>query len=157
MVGLAYLFHIPCLRRKSGVRRRDGACKRGQEGGVEGVLKEASARKQPFCRTCTYPKKASSFFVVPLASTSFSFLPSCRVPYDIPPCRTHPPPSPLARRGEGGTRSDRAQRKGTEHGRNPSSKRPGGVHLHRCPCVHTTGAAQMDGGHTKAKGSRRSR
>ena len=38
--GVGIPFHIPCLRRKSGVRRRDGACKRGQEGGAEGVLKE---------------------------------------------------------------------------------------------------------------------
>src|ERR1700735_5658935 len=33
-------FGIP-FSHPGGVRRRDGACKRGQEGGVEGVLKEA--------------------------------------------------------------------------------------------------------------------
>ena len=57
-----------------------------------------------------------------------------------PPVPRAPPSSPLAHQGEGGTRSNCAQGKRAEHGRNPSGKRPGGVHLHRCHCVHTTRA-----------------
>src|ERR1700735_5745630 len=103
-----------------GWRVQTGAGRRGGR-----VLKEVRARKQPFCGTCTYPKKASSFSAVPLASTSFSFLPSCRVPYDIPPCRTHPPPPPsLSARGGGGDPRGPAKKKREKTGGEPARKKP---------------------------------